>query len=189
MQFLHRHQDERNLVTGPVASLVSLRRVQRSTSLYCAFGSEQLMACNPVLVTKDIGAFTGFQHCIKLAPDAVPNAIKMCQVPYAIEGKVADAVRLLDEQGIWEKADKGDWVHPLVTPAKSDGTVQVTTDLSHLNKYVILACYPLPTLPEVFQKVRGSAFLSTFDLMKAYHHIELHPKSRPLMLTMTPLGP
>ncbi len=50
-------------------------------------------------------------------------------------------------------------------------------DLSQLNKFVIPARYPLPMLPEVFQKVQGAAFLSTLDLMKAYHHIELHPES------------
>ncbi len=62
-------------------------------------------------------------------------------------------------------------------------------DLSRPNKFVIPACYPLPMLPEVYQKVQGTAFLSTLDLMKAYHHTELHPESRPLTLTMTALGP
>ncbi len=72
---------------------------------------------------------------------------------------------------------------------KPDGMVRVMTDLSRLNKFIIPVCYPLPTLPEVFQKVQGSAFLLMLDLMKAYHHIELHPESCPLTLTMTPLGP
>ncbi len=112
----------------------------------------------------------------------MPVAVKTHQVPYAIEEKVAAAVCLLDEQGVWEKVDKGDWAHPLVTPAKADGTVRVMMNLSWLNKFVIPACYPLPTLPEVFQKVQDAAFLSTLDLMKAYHHIELHPESRPLAL-------
>ncbi len=63
------------------------------------------------------------------------------------------------------------------------------TDLSQLNKFVILVRYPLPTLPEIFQKVQGSAFLSMLNPIKAYHHIELHPESQLLTLTMTPLGP
>ncbi len=62
-------------------------------------------------------------------------------------------------------------------------------DLSRLNKLVIPVHYPLPTLPEVFQKVQGSASLSMLDLMKAYHYIEVHPESHLLTLTMTPLGP
>ncbi len=149
----------------------------------------RFVAQNPDLVSKDIGTFPSFEHQIKLAPEAVPVAVKARPIPFAIKDKVAAAVRLLDEQGIWEPADKGDWAHPLVTPAKSDGTVRVTMDLSHLNRYVIPARYPLPTLSEVLHKVQGSAYLSTLDLMKAYHHIALHPESRPLTLTMTPLGP
>ncbi len=47
---------------------------------------------------------------------------------------MADAVHVLDSQGIWEKADKGDWAHHMLTPAKPDGTMRVTTDLSRLNK-------------------------------------------------------
>ncbi len=46
-------------------------------------------------------------------------------------------------------------------------------------------------LPEISQsqRVRGSAFLSSLDLRKAYHHISLHPESHLLTLTMTLLGP
>ncbi len=62
-------------------------------------------------------------------------------------------MKLLDEQGIWERANKGDWAHPMVTPAKPDGTVHVMTDLSHLNKFIIPTHFLLPTLNEIFQKV------------------------------------
>ncbi len=91
----------------------------------------------PALVSKDIGAFPNFQHHIKLAPDAVPVAVKTYQVLYAIKGKVVAVVGLLGEQGIWEKVGKGDWAHPSVTPAKLDGSVHVTTDLFRLNKFII----------------------------------------------------
>ncbi len=57
-------------------------------------------------------------------------AVKTPLVP--IQEKVADAVRLIDSQGIWEKADKGDWAHPMVTPAKPDGL--------ELHKHVISRC-------------------------------------------------
>ncbi len=138
------------------------------------------------LVSKEIGTFPGFEHHIKLSPEAVPVAVKTRPIAYAIAHKVADAVRLLDQQGIWEMSDKGDWAHRMVTPAKLDGTVCITMDLSQLNMFVIPTRYPFPILPEIFQQVRGSAYLSTLDLMKAYHHVALHPDSRLLTLTMTP---
>ncbi len=84
----------------------------------------------PELTSNNIGTFPDFNHCIQLSPNAVPFVAKTRLIPYAIQDKVKDAVRLLDEQGIWELADKGDWAHPLVTPHKPDGTVRITTDLS-----------------------------------------------------------
>ncbi len=48
----------------------------------------------------------------------------------------------------------------MVTPVKPDGTVQVTTDISRMNKFVMPARFLLPMLPEIFQKVHGSAFIS-----------------------------
>ncbi len=74
-------------------------------------------------------------------------------------------MRLLDKQGIWEPADKGNWAHSLVTPVKSDGTVRITTDLSRFNKYVILMCFDVLMPAEIFQMVHGSSFLSTLDLI------------------------
>ncbi len=65
------------------------------------------LAHNPELTSKAIGTFPGFQHHIKLAPDAVPVAVKTQLVPYAIEGKVADTVRLLDEQGFGRRQTRG----------------------------------------------------------------------------------
>ncbi len=173
---------------APVAPSVSTECPDPTVSAVPTIVSS-FVAQNPALVSKEIGTFPGFEHHIKLSPGAMPVAVKTRAVPYAIADNVADAVRLLDQKGSWEKADKGDWAHPMVTPAKPDGTVHVTTDLSWLNKFVIPVRHPLPTLPEIFQQVRGSAYLSTLDLMKAYHHITLHPDSRPLTLTMTPLGP
>ncbi len=99
---------------------------------------------------------------------------------------MAIAVKLLDQRGIWEKADKGDSVHPMVTPSKPDGTVHITMHLTWLNKFMV----PVRrSLPEIFQQVWVSARLSTLDLMKAYHHIALHPDSRALTLAITPWDP
>ncbi len=74
-------------------------------------------------------------------------------------------------------------------PAKSDGTVWITTNLSRLNKFIIPTRFDVPMPAEIFQMVRRSKFFSTLDLMKAYHHIPLAPESRPLTLMMMPLGP
>ncbi len=68
-------------------------------------------------MSKEIGTYPGFEHRIKLAPDAVPVVVKTRPILYALEEKVIATVKLLDEQGIWERADKGDWAHPMLTLA------------------------------------------------------------------------
>ncbi len=72
------------------------------------------------LTSKEIGTFLDGQHRIQLTADTIPIAVKTRPIPYATHEKVGDAVCLLDKQGIWEPTDKGDWAHPLMTPAKSD---------------------------------------------------------------------
>ncbi len=62
----------------------------------------------PNLTSKEIGTFPDGQHQIQLTANAIPIAVKTRPIPYAIREKVADTDRLLDQQGIWELADKGD---------------------------------------------------------------------------------
>ncbi len=158
-----------------------------SDQIYSSF--EVIIKKQPNFVSKGFGTYWYGQHQIQLSADTIPFGIKTRPIPYAIREKVADAVCLLDKQGIWEPADKGDWAHPLMMPAKSDGMVRITTDLSRLNKYVIPRWFDILTLADIFHMVLGSHFFSTLDLMKAYYHIPLDPESRPLTLMMTPLGP
>ncbi len=143
----------------------------------------------PNLVSKEIGTYLDRQHQIQLSVDAVPIAVKTRLIPYAIQEKVADTIHPLIQKSIWELADKGNWAHLLVMPAKSDGMVWIMTNLPHLNKFIIPMQFDIPTPVEIFQMVQGSKFFSTLDLMKAYHHILLAPESHPLTLMMMSLGP
>ncbi len=146
-----------NMEAGPVGSgdVLGMDACKLPGSMACPVHPVigDFVAHNPDLVSKDIRTFPRFEHQIKLSPEAVPVAVKTWPIPYAIADKVTNAVRLLDQQGIWEKADKRDWAHPMVTPVKPDGTVCITMDLSHLNKFVIPVQHLLHTLPESFQQV------------------------------------
>ncbi len=109
-------------------------------------------------------------------------------VPLALREKVEAAVKELDRQGIWEPVKKSEWALHLVTLIKPTVEVRITTDFTPLKKSVIPSRYLLPLPEENFQKTMGSSFFSKLDLVKGYHQIELHPDSRSLMATLTPLG-
>ncbi len=53
---------------------------------------------------------------------------------------------------------------------------------------MVLTRFPLPIPEDLFLQTKGSHYFSKLDLIKGYHNIELHPDSRPLTATLTPLG-
>ncbi len=57
-----------------------------------------------------------------------------------------------------------------------------------LNLYIIPDRFPLPNMKEIFSKLSGSKVFSKLDIRKAYWHIELTPKSRPLTAFMRKKG-
>ncbi len=105
---VHHAEGLSNMEAGPVSSgdVLGVDACKLPDSMTCPVPAvvSDLVAHNPDLVSKDIRTFLGFEHQIKLSPEAVPTAVKTQPIPYAIVDKVADAVRLLDQQGIWEKA-------------------------------------------------------------------------------------
>ena len=75
----------------------------------------------------------------------------------------------------------------MVTVPKDKG-VRITSDLSGLNPYVVPERYPLPNIKDLFLDMAGSTIFSKLDLKKGFFHIALHPESRDLTATITPIG-
>ncbi len=68
-----------------------------------------------------------------------------------LEGGVNQAIHKLDTQGVWESTDKSEWANQMVMPLKPDGSVQMTTDLSSLNEFIVPSYYPLPLLEDIYE--------------------------------------
>ena len=47
-------------------------------------------------------------------------------------------------------------------------------DLREPNKAIVIDCYPLPHMEDLFSELRGSKIFSTIDLASAYHQVPLH---------------
>ncbi|MCP3661003.1 MAG: RNA-directed DNA polymerase [Gammaproteobacteria bacterium] len=54
-----------------------------------------------------------------------------------------------------------------------------------LNQDLIPASHPPPLPSDIFNQIGDSKFFSNLDLSQAYHHIVLHPDSRPLTAFLT----
>ncbi len=143
---------------------------------------------HPNLTRTELGTCPGEPHKIKLSEDAWPMAAKLRTVPLTRREATNDAIRAMERDKVWEKTDKSSWVHPLVAIPKDDNTIRVTTDLSALNSYVVPDRYPVPNIKDLLLEISGATIFSKIDLRKAYFNVELHPDSRDLTTTITPLG-
>ncbi len=55
-----------------------------------------------------------------------------------------------------EPIDASEWVSPLVVVRKRDGNIRLCVDLREPNKCVIMDCYPLPHMEDLFTELAGA---------------------------------
>ena len=66
--------------------------------------------------------------------------------------------------------------------------VRLCVDLSQVSKFIVIDCYPLPNIEEVFNSLSGAKVFSTLDLKGAYNQVPLHEESRDLTAFITDDG-
>ncbi len=66
-----------------------------------------------------------------------------------------------------------------------DGKIRLCVDLREPNKCVIMDCYPLPHMEDLFTELAGASHYSQIDLSSAYHQLPLHPDSHNLTAFIT----
>ena len=153
-----------------------------------ALDKQEVRRLFPELIQVGTGFFKGEPHRIKLAEGATPFAARLRPIPLARREAACEEIRKMDKAGVWEPVGAAQWAHPLVTVPKKDGGVRITTDLTKLNSHVIPDRHPIPRVRDIFNSLSRSKYFSKLDVSKGYWHIPLHPESRPLTTTITPLG-
>ncbi|MCP3666896.1 MAG: DDE-type integrase/transposase/recombinase [Gammaproteobacteria bacterium] len=135
----------------------------------------------PRLFQSGIGKIPDFQHKIQLKESATPKQQKLRFPPYALREEVRKELDSLIEQGVIERTDKAEYIHPLHFIRKPDGQIRTTVDFSRgLNEDIVPTVHPLPLPSEILSHVGDDRYFSKLDIAKAYFHVELAPESRPL---------
>ena len=142
----------------------------------------------PRLFGGTMGTFPNYQHRIQLKEDAVPSVSRLRSIPLARKEQVLEEIRKMDAEKIWEPVQRSEWVHGLVTVPKEGGGVRITTDLSPLNPHILPELHPIPSIKELLVDLQGARVFSKMDFRKGFFHIPLHPDSRRLTTTVTPMG-
>ena len=142
----------------------------------------------PEVFQKGKGPIKSFKVEIKLKPGASPCFHKTRNVPYAIKGKVNEELDRLVKEGVLKPVNSSEWASPVVTVVKPDGSLRLCGDYKvSVNKWAEVGTYPLPTVQDLFAKIKGKVF-SKLDLSQAYLQCELTEESKKLLVINTSRG-
>ena len=129
---------------------------------------------------------------IPLKPDAQPKR----QKPYVFFGEKEEALRKITQEWI----DKGyierptgkncEWLSQAFAVPKKSTTFpwRGVVDMRGPNSQTASCNYPLPCIEDILVRQGKNFMFSVLDLRQAFHQQPLHPDSRPITSTITPLG-
>ena len=87
--------------------------------------------------------------------------------------------RLLSIGAIEQVQDvAGQFVSPIFTVPKSDGSHRLILNLKKFNQFIIEEHFKLEDIRTVSNLLRKNMFMATIDMKDAYHLISIHPESR-----------
>ena len=124
----------------------------------------------------DIGKTTLLKHSI--CTSGGPILVKPRRQPMHLEGKIEDAIRNLEENGIIEKCESP-WNAPLVCVWKKEkNDIRLCLDFRCLNQITERQAFPMPNIEEMLDILNGAKYFSTIDLGSAYYQVELDDISK-----------
>lgn len=122
---------------------------------------------------------------VKLEVDeSVPPSRNMFyNVSEPLRGAVRDQIKEMLSEGIIEEVTSEmrlSWCSGGVAVPKGKDEVRLVIDLRRVNKAIIRQPFAMPTMESIMIDMGKNKFLSTLDLRKAFHHVELDEDSRHL---------
>ena len=80
------------------------------------------------------------------------------------------------------------WLAPIIVVPKGDGGKCLVIDYRALNKVTRKFTWPMPKVEDIFSKLNGATYFTTWDLHTGYHHIPLDKSSIPKTAFNLPFG-
>ena len=137
----------------------------------------------------ELGCIRPFTAKLSVAQDARPKFHRARPVPFALKGKVEEALGRLEADGVLEKVCHSDWAAPIVTVPKKDGSIRVCGDYKvTVNPALEVDKYPLPRPEDLFATLAGGKKFTTLDLSHAYNQLILDSESQKYVVVNTHKG-
>ena len=89
--------------------------------------------------------------------------------------------------GVIERSE-APYASPLVLVKKPDGSYRVCVNFKELNKITVFDPEPMMSPDDIFPKLSGSQYYSTFDFCKGYWAIPMEEKSKDCTTFVTSKG-
>ncbi|UYV75399.1 K02A2.6-like [Cordylochernes scorpioides] len=138
---------------------------------------------------QEIDAYNGPLIHIDIPENAEPKFVKARTVPFALRELVDKKLKSLEEQGVIEPVKFTKWASPIVTVLKNDGTIRICHDYkSTVNLYSNPDKYPLPTIPQLLDRLRGGRVFTKLDMAQAYQQLKVDETSAEILAINTPRG-
>ncbi|KAI7789804.1 hypothetical protein IRJ41_010978 [Triplophysa rosa] len=173
-----------NIVSGKVQCIDCESEISSAPTPATGYVTGPVNTVSPVSATH-LGCVKGFIHKVQVNPTVTPIRQKLRHLPLSIRKEVSTELDRLHKAGIIEAVDSSEWVSPLVVVRKCDRHMRLCVDLREPNKSLIMDCYPLPHMEELFTELVGASYYSQIDLSSAYHQLPLHPDSHNLTAFIT----
>jgi len=116
------------------------------------------------------------EHKVELTHDK-PIKSKPYPMPYKMQEVVDKDIADMLAMGIIEPSH-APYASPLVLVKKPDGTFRVCVNFKDLNKITVFDPQTMMSADDIFPKLAGSKFYSTFDFSKGYWAIMMEEKSK-----------
>ena len=113
---------------------------------------------------------------IDLSIELLPGSTPISKEPYLMSLPELTKLKiqlqeLLDKEYI--RPSVSPWGAPVLFVKKKDDTLRLCIDYRQLNKVTIKNKYPLPSINDLFDQVRGAKIFSKFDLRSSYHQVRI----------------
>ena len=104
--------------------------------------------------------------------EAAPVSQRPYNTPMTLREAVGKEVDWLVQKG-YVRRSHSEWVSPIVTVKKPDGSIRLCVDYKKLNNVTAPAPFYMPTIEEVLEAAGTAAIICKIDLNKGYHQVKV----------------